>query len=309
MCCALAGRNMFGFGKNKLQVNEVAVDKFDLQRLEQKAAKLDQYIAQNPASMVQQIVSDVANQKQSNSEFVRKMETNSRTLESLVRQTKVIEAAAVKVAEATKQTARVSAQCNGDMRQLSDNVETSSRYISEFTSLLEQLDESNKTIGKLLEAIKAIADQTNLLALNAAIEAARAGEHGRGFAVVADEVRQLANTSNQSAEQIKGEITKITDISNAVIAKQQEVAEVIGSSVTITHETMKNLADMGVATESGVASVSDLISEFTAQARSSEQLSAETMAIVAGLQGAVAGNDKIRDHCKELVDYMSHLDR
>ena len=144
-------------------------------------------------------------------------------------------------ASTTVDTAR---QSIADIKQLSSNIQASSRHISDFTELLLSLESSNKTINQLVESIKAIADQTNLLALNAAIEAARAGEHGRGFAVVADEVRQLANTANESAEEIQSEIKKITDISGQVIQKQQEVSEVIGSSVTIAGETVRNINDL-----------------------------------------------------------------
>lgn len=296
---------MFGLNKNALKVNEVAVDKVDLQALEAKAALLDQFFAQDPVSLTQAIASSISQKNDASKGVISQVEGSCRGLDSLIGQGQMILSSVQQASDTSNQTADVSRQCNADMRQLSNNVETSSRNISEFTSLLESLDESNKTISKLLESIKAIADQTNLLALNAAIEAARAGEHGRGFAVVADEVRQLANTSNQSAVEIQGEITKITEISNSVISKQQEVAEVMSNSVTIATETMNNLASMEDVASSSASLVSGLSSHFSAQTEETEQVKSS---LLSSLEKALS-NDDASNLLQQLSDQIKLLSR
>jgi methyl-accepting chemotaxis protein len=291
---------MFGLGKKTLEQNQVAIDRHELENLKRKAASLDDLLSQQPAELIDLIMQSIDERRTGLQLNIGGIESALKNIDALVYEGHSVLSASEQSGASATQTAEASQQCNVDMRQLSSNVETSSRYISEFTSLLERLDESNKMISKLLESIKAIADQTNLLALNAAIEAARAGEHGRGFAVVADEVRQLANTSNESAEEIQREITKITEISNSVISKQQEVAEIINSSVTIATETLNNLTNMEADALSSADAANALNSSLISQLQTGEQLKESMEGAVNQLRSASEGSGGSLEQCERL---------
>lgn len=130
---------------------------------------------------------------------------------------------------------------NGMMSQLK---EAANRNMQSGKRIAE-LEIQSRKIGDIVQAVVMIADQTNLLALNAAIEAARAGEHGRGFAVVADEVRNLAEISERSARDIRGVVDEIRTGVDEVVKDINHVVEEFDGMQVRLDDTNKNFEKMG----------------------------------------------------------------
>lgn len=126
------------------------------------------------------------------------------------------------------------------MTELRDNIEQSNEVIG-------RLDVQSASIGQVLEVIRGIAEQTNLLALNAAIEAARAGEQGRGFAVVADEVRNLAQRTQESTKEIANIIEQLQRDSTSAVDRMASSRNSAGLSVREAEEASARLSEIEFA--------------------------------------------------------------
>lgn len=145
----------------------------------------------------------------------------------------------------------------GQIDHLSDN-------ISQSVEVVERLSENSEKIVSVLDVIRGIAEQTNLLALNAAIEAARAGEQGRGFAVVADEVRTLASRTQESTESIQDMIQLLQSGVSEAVTSIRKGADVVATTVELANNANESIMRISAST-SNVSNMSTQIATATDQ--------------------------------------------
>ncbi|YCO02047.1 methyl-accepting chemotaxis protein [Vibrio sp. VNB-15] len=182
-------------------------------------------------------------------------------------------------------------------------IETLSSYIEQASASVGSLNENTTQINEVITTINAISEQTNLLALNAAIEAARAGEQGRGFAVVADEVRTLASRTQQATVEIQAMIEKlqtesqnIASITDRTVQQAQtssQLIDEIGGDVTSIADSARSLMDMSIqistSAEEQSAVANDIASELAdirAQSNTIRQVAEQSTAGVVNLTQA-----------------------
>ncbi|MDW5416068.1 methyl-accepting chemotaxis protein [Iodobacter sp. CM08] len=190
-------------------------------------------------------------------------------------------------------TGALSGQSAATVKEVANEVGKSAREVSDLSNLLDRLNQRAQDISGIIRVIKEIADQTNLLALNAAIEAARAGEQGRGFAVVADEVRKLAERTSSATIEITGMIEGIRGETGIAVNNMQTTITAVQSGVNLSEQAATNIGTIRENMDEVMAKIGEIAhatleqqNATTAMAQSAENITNQMQQSDANLQNA-----------------------
>ncbi|GAA3967951.1 PAS domain-containing methyl-accepting chemotaxis protein [Allohahella marinimesophila] len=215
-------------------------------------------------------------------------------------------------ASATATAARdAESQVDQGSRVVEDTVHCINRLASEVSrieSVIGQLSEQSQHISTVVEVIRSIADQTNLLALNAAIEAARAGEQGRGFAVVADEVRSLAARTQTSTEEIQNMIQGIQNSSGEARDAMAEGRKVANESVERANAAGEALTAIRAAVSTAMEMTMQIATAAEEQSVVSEEIDSNVGRIYQASQQTREATNETREANEELAVAIQRLD-
>ncbi|WP_079435918.1 methyl-accepting chemotaxis protein [Zoogloea sp. LCSB751] len=210
--------------------------------------------------------------------------------------------------ELTQETSRAVQDGVGSVQSSIEQLNETARTVQAAATQVEQLGQQSAEIHRVLNAIRDISEQTNLLALNAAIEAARAGEQGRGFAVVADEVRKLAEQSGQSASLIDSILNSIQDGVASVANSARKAVEQVDRNVVASRQVGEALQSIHERAERTSQAVADIARATREQTQASQTISGGIDSVARSVAETSQSAASNRSEAAELLRVARDLD-
>lgn len=255
------------------------------------------------SSSTEEMAAGSHEQSSQTSEVAVAIEEMTRTLEDSAKNIQTAAETAQKAGEEAQQGGKVVDETIDGMRRIST-------VVSQSADQVKILGTSSDKIGEIIEVIDDIADQTNLLALNAAIEAARAGEQGRGFAVVADEVRKLAERTSKATKEIAMMIRQIQTDTNHAVVSMQKGTEEVGKGISLAEQAGTMLRNIVGNAESVSSMMQQIATASREQTVTANQISKNVESISSVTQessSAVQQIAKTADDLNTLAGNLSQL--
>lgn len=249
---------------------------------------------------------------------VQEIAENATSLAMVVSETKD---SSMEAEQKMNETVTVAESGKSDMEKVGEAMNVIQSSINSLQESIDEVGTASSEINNIVSMIGEIADETNLLALNASIEAARAGDAGRGFAVVASEIGGLADDSNKSVQKIQGLIDQVTSLVAETVEKAKQSVDEISSSSELVNQAVNtfdtiydniinanhvvnNMASSMSQVESVATNVAAITEE---QAASAEVISGNAGNIAAESQNITNDSEKVADTAKELADTSENL--
>lgn len=211
------------------------------------------------------------------------------------------------VSDASNRVAEQAQQGNLYVEKTVQQMQSIDQKVTESEAVLQLLDSSSNEIGEISKVITDIADQTNLLALNAAIEAARAGEHGKGFAVVADEVRKLAEQSQTSSHQISELIKEIQLNMSRSTESMSQVKIEVTEGLGIVDKTEKSFQEISLATNSMHEQITGMAATVEQMSASAQEIAATVLSITEAAKSSTDEAQKVAATTEEQLAAMEEI--
>jgi len=202
--------------------------------------------------------------------------------------------------EASKNSGRVAKEGGKVVEETIEGMNRIAEVVRKSADTVQALGKSSDQIGEIVQVIDDIADQTNLLALNAAIEAARAGEQGRGFAVVADEVRKLAERTTKATKEIATMIKQIQKDTSGAVESMEEGTKEVEVGKQLAEKAGRSLQEIIHGAENVVDIVSQVAAASEEQSSAAEQISKNIESISAVTQESASGIQQIAHASEDL---------
>ncbi|AGT31623.1 chemotaxis protein [Geobacillus genomosp. 3] len=279
------------------------------QNAEQVAASSEELAAsaEQTSKATEQIAMTIQGVASSMDQQMQSVEETSATVDSMSERIEQISGRAQNVAAIAAETSKQAADGGKTIEASVAQMNKVNATVEQLAEVIKGLGRRSEQIGSIIEAIRNIAAQTNLLALNAAIEAARAGEHGRGFAVVADEVRKLAEQSAESAQQIAELIAAIQEETTHAVQSMESVVHEVVSGTGVIRDSGETFARIRAAVDEVAGQIRGVSSAVSEMAASSEQIVRSVRLVADAAESTSAGAQEVSAATEEQLASMEEI--